>query len=1535
MTKNYKSTINLKNILLTLVGGLFFNVAQLSGQISGTVTVGTGGTYTTWESLATAISGSGIGAGGLNVNVISNLTSTNMVSFSQNATNPTTSNKLIKINGNGFTFFNSNASAAFDFNGMDYVTLENLTIDKTGTSAAQSVIILRAGADYNTIQKCTLQYSAVSTGSTAGGAYIAFSNSTTSVSTNNTTMHNGSYNTITENLMRTTNSGAPGPTFGITVRGGTSIYTTTPSNNTISNNRIQNFFFYGIYMYYTNGDQFLNNDISRDNASSNTANTSIWMAHAYFTYGTNRATKIDGNNFHDLPFKGATAGSSGVVYGFYGYYNYGNSSNYFSLSNNTFQNIVCGTTNYTTYMWYNYWVNMSGNKVINWRSLGTGAHYGFYTYYTYNDFIFNNNTYRNNFTKALTYMSYHYFPTVITAKGNKFNANTTADGATSTSYGLFIYKSNSTAFVDDISENFIDSNNIGATGYLTYLYYINGRVNRNQISANRWFNANNTSASGYLYAMFTPYFLNMQCNNNLIVNNVGKSGIFGYYGYSYVSGALKAELRQNTIQIDAASSGTTFYYSYGLYFYPYYHTECDVAGNIIDIQNCYYAYPAYTYNINGVSAYKRWDYNSYFVRNVSFQTWYSNSGNASDFSAWKSQGFAGNNEIFVNPEWENASINNFRSKAFENQNNVPQVASLWPVSPSTNNLDFTGASRNPMRSDRGAIESVMNITAVKTDYSVNSVICSGTELPANIYIKNIYTDTVYGFNVAYSVNNGPKTTQLVTTKILPEATEKIDFKLPIKKNRVGTTTIQIFLDANDDNLIDDTLTFRTNVLPAPGGSTMASSSKATKALYQPTKLNDVTVINQPVIYDFSAPRAFNNSEYDASTGASTGWQASIMAYTKSKRSISGASFTSPNSSTNLEAQFVSSDSTLEDSTITLAVRFVNNATGCDTVITRNILIYPSIKPNFIIPSKICDGDNVLFENRSTVRSGSMEFHWEFGTTSSADTSNAPEPVFEFPKKGTYNVKLIAKTLPYGFAFAKTISVVVNEIPSIKFTKVNACEGQKINIQNNTTPSNAQVTWNFGDGSQSSAWAPSIQYKKAGTYFVTLTASLNGCNAVASQRVYQFERPKSNFVLKAGICDNEQFQFENLSFIGNGLVGSYWDFNDNGTVSTERNPNHRFISAGTKNVQLVSVSEFGCADTFFKKITVKESPKVSFINTALCSVKPTNFTNTTPSVNGTVAKYSWNFGDGKTSSEESPLHNWNANLGPKKITLTIELDNGCKETTFKNLVVKTQPKPTFSAQDVCAGDPVVFVNNTTWAQGEISYKWDFGDGTGSTNSDPVKQYNTSVTLTPNVTLYAYIKDGCADSITQQIVINEAPKTCDFLVEPDYSNSFYGLQVQPMNNNGIVGGQNQVDYLWVVDRVGNKKATGTDAKASFSVQNDGSYKITMRAKMTQTGCECIKTKTFVLNRANNKKIDRLSPTFKPNPSNGVLYLEGLLPDNQNADIKLYNVAGQIIWEGSVVATENIALNFNNIADGIYTIAVSHNQQIFTERIVITNQ
>ncbi|MFZ9971043.1 MAG: PKD domain-containing protein, partial [Bacteroidia bacterium] len=435
----------------------------------------------------------------------------------------------------------------------------------------------------------------------------------------------------------------------------------------------------------------------------------------------------------------------------------------------------------------------------------------------------------------------------------------------------------------------------------------------------------------------------------------------------------------------------------------------------------------------------------------------------------------------------------------------------------------------------------------------------------------------------------------------------------------------------------------------------------------------------------------------------------------------------------------------------------------------------------------------------------------------------------------------------------------------------------------------------------------------------------------TQRVYQFDRPKANWSLVEGICDNDAFAFANKSSIASGMVGSYWDFDDNGSVSTELDAEHQFSSPGKKNVKLVATSEFGCKDSMVKEIEVRESPKASFTNTAACSLPPTEFTNTTADVAGTVANYAWDFGDGTTSTAKSPSKNWTA-LGPKTVTFTVTLDNGCSQTITKDLSVLTQPKANFTAGDVCAGDAVVFVNNTTWPQGEISYAWDFGDNTASVSSDPSKTYNVIQTTSYNVTLYAYIKGGCADSLTQRVTINEAPRTCDFTASTDYEFGFFGVKVEPIDGSGNAGGQDNVDYTWVFEGGGKLYSADKNAAVQHNFVDDGAYTITMRAKVRQTGCECTQTKEFVMNRSAAEGLAKMGLGVFPNPSNGEFQV-ALTPDfGSIVNMELTNLSGQRVWSQTADNNGLIQVQAAGLTPGVYLIRVASESHSATQKITI---
>ena len=102
--------------------------------------------------------------------------------------------------------------------------------------------------------------------------------------------------------MRTTNSNSPGPTYGILDCGSSSYFSSTVNGNTFKGNTIQNFYYYGIYLNYVNGETVEGNDLSRANATSNNAYSYLYGIYSYYSYGI----QIVKNNVHDLPFKGAT-----------------------------------------------------------------------------------------------------------------------------------------------------------------------------------------------------------------------------------------------------------------------------------------------------------------------------------------------------------------------------------------------------------------------------------------------------------------------------------------------------------------------------------------------------------------------------------------------------------------------------------------------------------------------------------------------------------------------------------------------------------------------------------------------------------------------------------------------------------------------------------------------------------------------------------------------------------------------------------------------------------------------------------------------------------------------------------------------------------------------------------------------------------------------------------------------------------------------------------------------------------------------------
>ena len=126
----------------------------------------------------------------------------------------------------------------------------------------------------------------------------------------------------------------------------------------------------------------------------------------------------------------------------------------------------------------------------------------------------------------------------------------------------------------------------------------------------------------------------------------------------------------------------------------------------------------------------------------------------------------------------------------------------------------------------------------------------------------------------------------------------------------------------------------------------------------------------------------------------------------------------------------------------------------------------------------------------------------------------------------------------------------------------------------------------------------------------------------------------------------------------------WDLG-NGQLSTAQNPIITYTAPGVYTVRLVVRSANGIDEEIKTDyITVSAAPQAGFranITTA-CVPATIQFTDQSfaPANAGTIVSWAWDFGDGTTSTQQSPSHVYSA-TGFYSVTLTVVSNTGCSST----------------------------------------------------------------------------------------------------------------------------------------------------------------------------------------------------------------------------------------------------------------------------------
>ncbi len=455
------------------------------------------------------------------------------------------------------------------------------------------------------------------------------------------------------------------------------------------------------------------------------------------------------------------------------------------------------------------------------------------------------------------------------------------------------------------------------------------------------------------------------------------------------------------------------------------------------------------------------------------------------------------------------------------------------------------------------------------------------------------------------------------------------------------------------------------------------------------------------------------------------------------------------------------------------------------------------------PTTGCSPMTVNFTDQST--NNPVSWAWTFPGGSPA-SSNQQNPSVVYTTSGTFNVTLTVTNLVGSNTITKTNYITVQASPIASFTWVKT--GLTVNFTN-TSNFATSYTWNFGDGGTSTATNPSHTYATDGFYDVTLSAT-NSCGSNQYlTTIPVFVAPNAEFSATPTTgCSPLTVGFVDLSS-SNSLTWTWGFPGGNPSSSTQQFPTVQYASPGTYNVSLTVTNPAG-ADTETKNgyITVGGSPTTDF--TSVVNGNTVNFTSTSTNPPGSgPLMYSWDFGDGGTSTQANPTHTYSAG-GTYGVTLTVT--NNCGNAVkVKSVTILVPPVAGFTANNTSGCSPLT-VQFTSTSSGANAYAWTFPGGTPGTSTaqNPSVVYNTAGTY--NVTLIVTNPAG-ADTLTQNnyVTVNTVPVA-------GYTSSVTGTTATFTNTS-----TNATSYSWNFGDGG----TSTATNPTHTYATDGVYTVVLSA------------------------------------------------------------------------------------------------------------
>ncbi len=358
--------------------------------------------------------------------------------------------------------------------------------------------------------------------------------------------------------------------------------------------------------------------------------------------------------------------------------------------------------------------------------------------------------------------------------------------------------------------------------------------------------------------------------------------------------------------------------------------------------------------------------------------------------------------------------------------------------------------------------------------------------------------------------------------------------------------------------------------------------------------------------------------------------------------------------------------------------------------------------------------------------------------------------------------------------------------------------------------NVTYTWNFGDGTPTATGITSTHtYTAVGTFTATVTAQ-NAIGSATATTLVRVDVPLSGLTASNSSPNQANTPTTLTATLSTGTNATFsWNFGDGTPNASGAVVTHTYTAGGTYTATVTATNPLGSLSaTTIVSITEAPIAGLAASNsspTALGSA--TGFTATITA--GSSVTYTWNFGDATpTAIGITTTHTYTA-VGTYTATVTAMNPTGSlSATTIVRIDVPISGLAASNSSPTTLGNVTLFTA-TISAGSNVSFAWNFGDGTAGSGITTSHIYTSTGTFTATVTASNSLGSVSASTVVRVDVSVNGVAATSSSPTPLGSPTFFTATV--------ISGTNTT-FVW---NFGDNTSTVTGAVVSHTYASPGTF------------------------------------------------------------------------------------------------------------------